>query len=223
MRDNFIFYRSFYEAIKDLPRDIQGDVYTAIMEYSLNGITTENLKPVARSIFILMKPVLDANNQRYENGKKGGRRAKTETKDKPDKNQTETKDKPNKEEDVDNDNDLPPLPPTGGSESGSDKETWKTDFEVYKSELRDAFREISKNADWIRQQERLNPNIDIMLSIEKACVNYWATEAGWKKKKGSKIKNIDWKATFGNAISLNKVYKQENYANKEQTSSVIDI
>ena len=59
MRDSFIFYKSFYEAIKDLPRDIQGEVYTAIMEYSLYGITTENLKPVARSIFTLIKPQID--------------------------------------------------------------------------------------------------------------------------------------------------------------------
>ncbi|MDR1089911.1 MAG: DUF6291 domain-containing protein, partial [Prevotella sp.] len=41
MRDSFIFYRSFYEAIENLPRDIQGEIYTAIMEYSLNGNETE--------------------------------------------------------------------------------------------------------------------------------------------------------------------------------------
>jgi hypothetical protein len=42
------------------------------MEYSLNGNETENLRPVARSIFTLVKPQLDANWKRYENGKKGG-------------------------------------------------------------------------------------------------------------------------------------------------------
>lgn len=35
-------------AIKDLPRDVQGEIYTAIMEYSLYGKETENLKPIAR-------------------------------------------------------------------------------------------------------------------------------------------------------------------------------
>lgn len=73
MRDSFIFYRSFYEAIKDLPRDIQGEIYTAIMEYSLYGNEAENLKPVARSIFTLIKPQIDVNNKRFDNGCKGGR------------------------------------------------------------------------------------------------------------------------------------------------------
>lgn len=92
MRDSFVFYRSFYEAIKDLPRDVQGEVYTAIMEYGLNGITTEDLKPIARSIFTLIKPLIDRNNAKYENGKKGGR-PKSESK--PNNNLTITKPKPN--------------------------------------------------------------------------------------------------------------------------------
>ncbi|WP_062699768.1 DUF6291 domain-containing protein [Chryseobacterium indologenes] len=89
-RDGFVFYRSFYEGIKDLPRDIQGEVLTAIMEYGLNGVTTENLKPVARAIFTLIKPQIDANNQKFINGKSGGRPPK----EKPNHNQEETKPKP---------------------------------------------------------------------------------------------------------------------------------
>lgn len=72
MRDSFVFYRSFYEAIRELPRDIQGEIYTAIMEYGLYGKETENLKPVARSIFLLVKPQIDANNVRFVNGSQGG-------------------------------------------------------------------------------------------------------------------------------------------------------
>ena len=108
MRDSFIFYRSFYEAIKDLPRDIQGEVYTAIMEYGLNGITTENLKPVARSIFTLIKPVLEFGNKQYFNGLKGGRPKKEETQPKPTENPTETQPKPNRNpnKDVDKDKDV---------------------------------------------------------------------------------------------------------------------
>lgn len=73
MRDSFVFYRSFYEAIRELPRDVQGEVYAAMMEYALNGeCRTEQLKPVARSIFTLIKPQLDANISRFEAGRKGG-------------------------------------------------------------------------------------------------------------------------------------------------------
>ena len=103
MRDSFVFYRSFYDAIKDLPRDVQGEIYTAIMEYSLYGKETENLKPIAHSVFTLMKPQIDVNNKRFENGKKGGRPKsgnepdgnQEETKEKPSNNQSETKSKPN--------------------------------------------------------------------------------------------------------------------------------
>lgn len=34
--------------------------------------TTGDLKPIANSIFTLIKPQLDANNKRYLNSKKGG-------------------------------------------------------------------------------------------------------------------------------------------------------
>lgn len=92
MRESFVFYRSFYDAIKDLPRDVQGEIYTAIMEYSLYGKETENLKPIARSVFTLMKPQIDVNNKRFENGKKGGR---PKGEDKPSSNQSKTNEKPN--------------------------------------------------------------------------------------------------------------------------------
>lgn len=70
-RDSFLFYRSFYEAIQGLPRDIQLEIYAAAMEYGLNGVEPDDLKPVARGMFSLMKPVIDTNNKRFENGKKG--------------------------------------------------------------------------------------------------------------------------------------------------------
>lgn len=118
MRDSFVFYRSFYEAIRELPRDVQSEIYTAIMEYGLYGKETEHLKPIARSIFTLMKPLLNSNLARYENSKKGGapkglcnnpngRRGKEgrtnqeQTENKPKTNQEQTENKPNVNVDVD--------------------------------------------------------------------------------------------------------------------------
>lgn len=101
--------------------------------------------------------------------------------------------------------DITPLPP-----EGNEREilpVWKKDFNVYLKELRDSYKILIADKEWISQQEKFNPGVDIQKSIEKSCVNYWATEAGWKKKKSSKIKAIDWKSTFANAISMNKVYK----------------
>lgn len=69
-RESFIFYRSFYEAIKDLPKDIKLEVFTAIVEYALYGRLPEDLKPFARGMFTLIKPNIDVNIVRFENGKK---------------------------------------------------------------------------------------------------------------------------------------------------------
>ena len=75
-RESFVFYRSFYEAIHDLPKDIRLEVLTAIIEYALFGRVPEDLKPFARGMFTLIKPNIDANTARYENGKKGGRKSR---------------------------------------------------------------------------------------------------------------------------------------------------
>ena len=96
-RESFVFYRSFYEGIKELPRDIQGEVLTAIMEYGLNGVTTENQKQITKAMFALIKPQLDANNQRFENGKLGaehGKKGGRPRKEKPQENPTLTPKKP---------------------------------------------------------------------------------------------------------------------------------
>jgi len=67
MRDSTIFYRSFYEAISELPKEVQADVYHALFEYALNFNEVE-LSGLAKTIFTLIKPQLDANMKRYMNG-----------------------------------------------------------------------------------------------------------------------------------------------------------
>lgn len=78
-RDSFIFYRSFYEAIKEIPESEQLAVYKAISIYALEQEEIE-LTGIAKAIFSLVKPQLDANYKKYENGKQ--KKSKTEAKDK---------------------------------------------------------------------------------------------------------------------------------------------
>lgn len=73
-RESFIFYRSFYEAIKCMPPDVQAEIYPAICEYALFGKLPKNLSEVAKGMFTLIKPNIDVNTARFENGKKGGRK-----------------------------------------------------------------------------------------------------------------------------------------------------
>ena len=95
MRSGFVFYRSWLEAVKNLPREMQGEVLTAIIEYGLDGVTTGSLKPITSAMLAMVKPQIDANNKRLENGLKGGRPRKIETESEPNNNQTITKKKPN--------------------------------------------------------------------------------------------------------------------------------
>lgn len=67
MRDSFIFYRSFFEATKTLTTEQAADLYYAICSYALDRKELE-LEPVQKALFSLIKPQLDANHKRWENG-----------------------------------------------------------------------------------------------------------------------------------------------------------
>ena len=95
MRDSFVFYRSFFEAAEELDDNDKLKFFEAICDYALNGDEIA-LSGAVKGMFKLLKPQLDANAARYENGKKGGRpKAQTETKKKPNHNLDKTKPKPN--------------------------------------------------------------------------------------------------------------------------------
>ena len=55
MRDTMIFYRSFYEAIKELPPENKIEVYDAIFSYSLD-FSEPDLSGISKTIFTLIKP-----------------------------------------------------------------------------------------------------------------------------------------------------------------------
>lgn len=104
MKDSIVFYKSFYEAIKELPSKNQLEIYNAIFQkYFYNEDIS--LKGISKGIFNLIIPNVDSANKRYfanvENGKKGGR-PKSELKPKDNPNESELKPKQNVN---DNDND----------------------------------------------------------------------------------------------------------------------
>lgn len=126
-RDSGIIYRSYYEAISSLSDESRLALYDALMVYIFDGKEMP-LSGVDKVVFTLIKPNLDANYKRFENGKKGGRPSKkrpetepnnnlTETKTKPKANQTESKAKANKDKELDKelDNNNPLTPLQGGT------------------------------------------------------------------------------------------------------------
>lgn len=89
MRDTMIFYRSFYDAIKNLSQADQCEIYNAIFSYGLNFEEPE-LIGVPASFWTLIKPQIDANIKRFENGKKP-KTKQTESKTEANKKQTQSK------------------------------------------------------------------------------------------------------------------------------------
>jgi hypothetical protein len=90
-----------------------------------------------------------------------------------------------------------------------EKPTWKTSFRVYKALEETAYHDLLADDDWIAEWERLNPGLNVRLTIEKAHLEFWGTEAGWRNKKGKLIKAMDWARTYINALALprNRVWK----------------
>ena len=88
--------------------------------------------------------------------------------------------------------------------------TWRDSFEVYLQDCRDAWKRWVGNREWMAERQRFNPGVNIKLTLEKACKEFWATEAGWLHKKKGRGKTIDWKRIFEYAISqkTNRVYER---------------
>lgn len=91
MRESIVFYKSFVEALKELPDDDRLRLYDAIFDFGIYGNEPE-LSGIDSAVFMLIRPQIEANNRKYLNGLKGGR---PKTKTKPNNNQDETKPKRN--------------------------------------------------------------------------------------------------------------------------------
>ena len=88
-RESFIFYSSFYDAISDLPNDEQLAIYQAICSYSLTKEEPE-LSGISNTVFKLIRPQIDANWKRFENGSQA-KRKRTVSKKKATKKQAISK------------------------------------------------------------------------------------------------------------------------------------
>jgi hypothetical protein len=70
-RNSFVFYRSFKDSLKDLSNEDKLIMYEAICDYSLDQKEPQ-LTGFPNALFILIRPNLDANLKRWQNGCKGG-------------------------------------------------------------------------------------------------------------------------------------------------------
>lgn len=132
MRDGVVFYKPFYESISELPPENALNIYNSIFRYGFFDEEPE-LPGIEKAIFTIIKPQIDANNRRYENGKKGGRPPKkTETTKEESKNH-----RFNKNETIDFDNKEPKE-----KDKAKDKDNEKEEIESIKDKVNENEKDI---------------------------------------------------------------------------------
>lgn len=70
-RESFVFYRSFRDAFRALDKDVRLRMYEAVIDYGLD-LVEPRFEGIEKVLWTLIRPQLEANNKRFENGCKGG-------------------------------------------------------------------------------------------------------------------------------------------------------
>jgi len=73
IRNQFTFYRSYYEAIDELPKKDQAALILAICAYALYEKVPEGLSAAASIAFKLIRPTLDSGRKKAKSGSSGGK------------------------------------------------------------------------------------------------------------------------------------------------------
>jgi len=129
MRDSFIFYRSFLKSIQHLDTSEQLELFLAIVEYGLDQ-REPDMSRYVRAVWESIKPQLDANQRKYENGCKGG---------KPKPNQSLTTPEPQANQDL-----TTPEPPPNlmYNDNGNDNEKEEGRMKILKRDSSVAFAQF---------------------------------------------------------------------------------
>ena len=114
-RDQFTFYRSFWEALKVLPKKDQLPFVTAICTYVFEG-ESKPLTGQASASFLLVKPILDKASKKAANGKRGGSKPKANRKQTESniEGELEGEGEVEREDEPENDSYTPPTPSSRG-------------------------------------------------------------------------------------------------------------
>ena len=79
LESSFVFYQSFFNMIGKIPDgETRLAAYDMICAYALNGMEPQSDNWLLELVFCAVKPLIDKNRKRRENGKKGGRKPQAE-------------------------------------------------------------------------------------------------------------------------------------------------
>ena len=127
-RKQFTWYRSYYDALKEIPAEEFRAIVLAVCAYALDGEESE-LSGVARAIFTLIRPTLEVGRSKAENRSRSeqtllsdeqdsNKREQTENKrkqtdNKPEQTRKEKEKEKEREKESENDSYCSPPPPSG--------------------------------------------------------------------------------------------------------------
>ncbi len=85
-RNQFTFYKSYYDAIQELPKRDQSALILAICAYAIYETPPKGLSIAASTAFKLIKPTLDSGRRKAESGALGGQANGKQSGSKPEAN-----------------------------------------------------------------------------------------------------------------------------------------
>lgn len=194
IRDSFIMFRNWAEAIEALPQKYQLECYKGLMKYGTTGEMPENISPISKALLVSFSVTMENSICRYvasvENGKKGGRPPKNKNLEKPSETQ-QNLEEPNPNLYV-NDND-----------------NIKRNTLINKSVKKSAHPTKDEVVAYAKTRDRLD-----------LAVKFWEyyEAGGWKDVTGATVKN--WKQKFLTWCNKqpkpnNSVIKQQEYTDED--------
>lgn len=86
---------------------------------------------------------------------------------------------------------------------------WKQDFKIYANYELTAYELLIKDNEFLSKLENQYPDLDILRTLEKTHLNYWASQKGFENKRDIPNTKIDWPAVyeFSCGLPFNQVLK----------------
>ena len=191
IRDSFVMFKNWAEAIEALPEEYQLETYKAVVSYGLNGEIPQNLSAVSKAMLISFSKGMENSILRYnasvENGKKGGR-PKKENLDITEDNQTITQEnleKPSKtQENLDEPNHNLNVNVNVNDNDIIKKRNIKEKKEIFSPPTLEEIKEYAYSR---------NSSVDCQKFFDYFSAGNW-TDSNGKKVKNWKQKFITWES-----------------------------
>lgn len=185
-RGQFTFYKSYWDAIEELPAKDQLPILKAIIRYALFGEEPTTLSAVRRAVFLLVKPTLDSSRKKAASGKQGGKIGK-QTASKPEApskqtgskkeaigKQTASEKEREKEKEIEKENEKEKEKEQTGS-TPFDGRPFTSFWEAYP-------KKIDRGAAW-EAWKALNPSLETASSILSS-LEAWKQSGQWTEDGG---------------------------------------